>query len=154
MNNYSEDLDSQVGYDEDYSYATKMALSSQAPSDNAELMPLTVSSPPKTNIDTVSIPKSKPLTDTFNLEPKMVHTLEDTTVIESQDESVEMLDDGGNIFGGGGGGGGSLPAEEGVMMKVDTKKILGLKPIIFYSLLAVAGIGGFWMYKNKFKIKS
>ena len=55
---------------------------------------------------------------------------------------------------GGGGGGMMPPAEEEapVMAKMDAKKILGLEPKIFYGLLAVAGVAGYFYFRKKIKI--
>jgi len=61
------------------------------------------------------------------------------------------------IFGGGGGGGSAMRTSEEVveeMPVVVEKKILGMKPKLFYSLLVLASVGGYFYFKSKSNLKS
>lgn len=61
------------------------------------------------------------------------------------------------IFGGGGGGGAAQRTSEEVVDEIPVvveKKILGMKPKLFYSLLVLASIGGYFYFKSKSNLKS
>ena len=61
------------------------------------------------------------------------------------------------IFGGGGGGGAAQRTSEEVVDEIPVvveKKILGMKPKLFYSLLVLASIGGYFYFKSKSNFKS
>lgn len=101
---------------------------------------------------------NSPITETIVSTPRP-NPYTTTPIPETQPEPVQEPTYDQPIFGGGGGGGAAqrTSGEEDMvetMPIVVEKKILGMKPKLFYSLLVLASIGGYFYFKSKSNIKS
>jgi len=164
MGNLINDLDNNL-VDEQYSNLTKIGGYS------ASATPLTPVTPPK---EPITVPRSgntPQLNTNPNLQENPVqypNIATDTGSPRANETGAGSgtgndvgtgsdVNDSGNLGDGGtfGGGGGSAPQEEateggGGALRVGDKKILGLSPKMFYSILAVATlVGGYYAFKYK-----
>lgn len=109
----------------------------------------TVSTMPTVNLN------NAPITETIISAPRPNPYTTPAPTTEPEEAEQPTYDQ--PIFGGGGGGGSAMRTSEEVveeMPVVVEKKILGMKPKLFYSLLVLASVGGYFYFKSKSNLKS